>query len=67
MKKSLLLLTLLSLLFTSCFNSVFYNITQDVPPEKATVSGIINSIARYTIEDQEFLVLAADGGKQARI
>lgn len=62
MKKSLLLLALLSLLFTSCFNSVFYNITQDVPPEKATVSGIINSIARYTIEDQEFLVLAADGG-----
>lgn len=54
---------LLSLLFiTGCFNPIFYDILTDVPPESATVSGNINSIARYNIDGTEFLFLAADKG-----
>ena len=62
MKKTLLLSTILSLLLTSCFSPVFYKITQDVPPEEATVSGIVNSLVRYNVSGTEFLVLSADGG-----
>lgn len=62
MKKSLIIITLLTILASSCFNPVFYNITQDVPPEKATVSGVINSIVRYEVNGKQYLVLAADKG-----
>ena len=53
---------LLAVGLSSCFDPVFYNITQDVAPEDETVSGSINSIIRYTVGDKELLVLAADGG-----
>lgn len=53
---------LLSLIFTSCYDAVFFEIEQDVEPETATVSGPINSITRYTVDSTEFLVLAADDG-----
>lgn len=62
MKKILIVSTLLSLLFTSCFNSVFYNISKEVPPEQATVIGVINSLVRYKASDTEYLVVAANGG-----
>lgn len=66
MKKSLLIFaSILSLLFTSCFQPAFYNVTQDVPPEQATVFGVINSLVRYATSDDpkdEFLVVAANGG-----
>ena len=53
---------LLAVGLSSCFDPVFYNITQDVAPEAATVSGTINSIVRYTVDGTELLFLAADGG-----
>ncbi|MBR5645258.1 MAG: hypothetical protein IKX23_01295 [Treponema sp.] len=64
MKKTIRLFftALLITLFSGCHNEVFYNIMNDVPPEKTTVSGVINSIARYKVGSTEFLVLAADGG-----
>ena len=52
----------LSITYSGCFDPVFYNITQDVAPEDASVSGTINSIIRYTVGDKELLFLAADGG-----
>ena len=65
MKKSFLqtTLTLLAALFIFTFIScgyepVFYGIMHDVVPEKATVSGNITSIARCTIDSQEYLVLS---------
>lgn len=62
MKKILIISTLLSLLFTSCFSPVFYNISKEVPPEQATVVGVINSLVRYKASDTEYLVVAANGG-----
>lgn len=63
MKKALLiLLSTVSIFFTSCFSPVYYDITQDVPPEPTTVSGVISSIVRYNVGGKEFLVLAADNG-----
>ena len=62
MKKILIVSTLLSLLFTSCFSPVFYNISKEVPPEQATVIGVINSLVRYKASDTEYLVVAANGG-----
>ncbi len=63
MKKinNLLLALSLSILFllTGCFSPVFYEIRKDVEPEDATVSGILNSITRYTVGDKEYLVVAA--------
>jgi len=53
---------LCSSVFTSCFNAVFYNIRQDVSPEDSTVKGMINSICRYSIDDEEYLFLAAEKG-----
>ena len=64
MKKNILLsaIVLISVVFSGCYNPVFYNIMGDVAPEDATVSGNINSITRYTINGEEYLALAADGG-----
>lgn len=55
---SLLLVTL----FSACKDPVFYNIMQDVPPEEATVSGAINSIARYRSNGTEYLVTNSSDG-----
>jgi hypothetical protein len=64
MKKTLFLLGMLSisLIFTSCFNAVYYNISQDVLPLEATVNGIIRHIARYNVDGTEFLVTTANNG-----
>lgn len=64
MKKIFGLLSVLSvLIFAGCYDNVFYNINQDVAPEKATVSGPVNSIARYSSDDGiEYLICAADEG-----
>ena len=66
MKKinNLLLALSLSILFllTGCFSPVFYEIRKDVEPEEAKVSGVINSITRYTVNGKEYLVVSADEG-----
>ena len=66
MKKinTFLLALSLSILFllTGCFSPVFYEIRKDVEPEEATVSGVINSITRYTVDGKEYLVVSADEG-----
>lgn len=62
MKKILLYVAILTLLFTSCFQPAFYNISKEVPPEEATILGIINSIVRYKVGDTEYLVLSANEG-----
>lgn len=60
---TLILAALIAFLFTSCFDPIYGVIRTDVKPEKATVSGHnINSIARYTVDGQEYLALAANGG-----
>lgn len=63
MKKILFGFTLLiSILFTGCFNSVYYNINKDVPPLAATVTGTIRQITRYSAGQQEYLVVISDQG-----
>lgn len=66
MKKTSLLISsiifLTTIFFTGCYDPVFYEVMNDVKPEEATVSGIINSISRFTVNDKEFLVLAANKG-----
>ena len=52
---------LCSIIFTSCFNPVFYEIRQDVAPEKSTTDGIVTCITRYSVGDQEYLVTNANG------
>lgn len=51
-----------TILFTSCFDPVLYSVTQDVAPEEATVSGIINSIARYEVSGNDFYFISANNG-----
>ena len=73
MKKTLGLIILAifaTISFTSCFSPIYYEVMNDVYPEKATVSGNINSICRYTVgnnRDNEYLVLAADYGVRYKL
>ena len=71
MKKNRLLFITATILtafaFTSCFNAVFYNIRQDVAPEASTVTGVINSICRYTIDGEEYLFLGANEGLRYKL
>ena len=61
MKKIILSISLLfTLIFTSCYNVVLYNIREDVEPETALISGTIQTITRYTVGGQEFLVLIGE-------
>lgn len=66
MKKLSKLTAILSLtisaFLTSCYQPVFYNISQDVESEDATVSGTIASIVRYQTGGKDWLVVNADGG-----
>lgn len=65
MKKTLsiiLFASLLSIFFSSCFNPIFYEIRKDVPPEDPTINGPVNSITRYTVGTNEYLVTAANDG-----
>ena len=50
------------MLFSSCFDPIFYEIRKDVKPETATVSGNICQITRFTMEGEEYLFLSADDG-----
>ncbi len=51
-----------AMIFTSCFDPIFYEIRQDVEPLSATVNGNIGQITRYTMNDKEYLFLAANKG-----
>lgn len=57
-------LLFICLSITSCFNPVFYEIAQDVPPLEAKVSGNILSISRYTADGEEFLLCAGNSKKK---
>lgn len=65
--KTLILLSIVSTLFTSCFDPVFYNLNRDVKPEDKSVIGNIQSIARFNVDGKEFLVLAANGGLRYKL
>lgn len=52
----------LTLILTSCFNPVFYEIRKDVPPEPATFECPINSLARYSVGTNEYLVAPTNDG-----
>lgn len=63
MKRILIFTVILcSLILTSCFNPVYYEIRKDVKPEAGTISGNILQITRTTVDNQEFLVLYANEG-----
>ena len=67
MKKTNKIITALFLplimLFSSCFDPIFYEVRRDVEPESATVSGNIGQITRFTMKNgEEYLFLSADGG-----
>ena len=66
MKKTNKIITALFLplimLFSSCFDPIFYEVRRDVEPESATVSGNIGQITRFTMNGEEYLFLSADGG-----
>lgn len=60
---TIIFLAFFAFIITGCFDPIYHTIRQDVKPEKPTVSGdAINSIARYKVDDIEYLALAADGG-----
>lgn len=52
----------LVLLFTSCFDPIFYEIRKDVKPEESTVYGYIGQITRFTMNGEEYLFLSANDG-----
>ena len=63
MKRILIFTVILcSLILTSCFNPVYYEIRKDVKPEAGTISGNILQITRTTVDNKEFLVLYANEG-----
>ena len=52
-----------TLLFSSCHAPVFYYIKNDVVSEKASVNGVIRSIARYTTKKgNEYIVTVGSSG-----
>ncbi|MBO4533222.1 MAG: hypothetical protein J5726_05935 [Treponema sp.] len=67
MKKSVkysilsIILAVTALTFSSCYSPIFYGIMNDVPPEKATVSGNITTIARCLVDGTEYLFLNGNG------
>ena len=52
---------LCTIFFTSCFNPVFYEIRQDVAPEKASTEGFVTCITRYNVAGNEYLVTNSNG------
>lgn len=63
MKKIFLPIILaISTILVSCTDPVFYYITKDVASETATVNGIIRSIARFSINDNEYIVTTNTDG-----
>ena len=57
----------LVMLFSSCFDPIFYEIRKDVEPEPATVSGNIGQITRFRMNNEEYLFLSADGGLRYKL
>ena len=64
MKKTstILLLLLCGLFFSGCFDPIFFEIRNDVEPEEATVSGVIQQIVRFSSGEKEYLLCIADQG-----
>lgn len=60
--KFLIINTLILFTLTACHDPIFYSIMNDVPPEESTVSGVVNCITRYSVNDSEFLVINANDG-----
>lgn len=60
--KSVILSAAAAVFMASCFDPIFYDIEQDVPPETATVNGNIISIARYEVAGTEYLFTTAQDG-----
>lgn len=58
---------LCGLLFNSCFDPIFFEIRNDIQPEEATVSGIIQSIARFQSGGSEYILCLADGGVRYKL
>ena len=56
-----IILAVTALAFSSCNSPIFYGIMNDVPPEKATVSGNIATIARCLVDGEEYLFLNGNG------
>ncbi len=56
-----IILAVTALAFSSCYSPIFYGIMNDVPPEKATVSGNITTIARCLVDGEEYLFLNGNG------
>lgn len=52
---------LCTIFFTACFNPVFYEIRQDVAPEKASTEGFVTCITRYNVDGNEYLVTNSNG------
>ena len=46
----------LLMIFSSCFDPIFYEVRRDVAPESATVSGNIGQITRFTMNGEEYLL-----------
>lgn len=61
-KLSIIFSIFFTLILTSCFNPVFYEIRKDVPPEPATFECPINSLARYSVGTNEYLVAPTNDG-----
>lgn len=68
MKKSRIILTIASAVFalSSCYvgDGLFDSITKEVPLEKGSITGIVNSFVRYTSKDDsktELLLTSANG------
>ena len=56
------LLLICGFLFASCFDPIFFEIRNEIPPEEPTVSGVIQHIVRYTSGGNEYILCVADGG-----
>ena len=55
-------LALLPIIFSGCFDPIFFEIRKDVTPEEATVSGVIQQITRFTEGSTEYILCVADNG-----
>ncbi|MDD5929879.1 MAG: hypothetical protein PUC37_08755 [Spirochaetales bacterium] len=56
------LLLICGFLFASCFDPIFFEIRNEIPPEEPTVSGVIQHMVRYTSGGNEYILCVADGG-----
>lgn len=57
-----ILIAITCIIFSGCFNPIFYEIRKDVEPEPTTVKSPVNNITRFTVSGEEFLVICSDEG-----